>query len=183
VSRSTSGSASRRVSRSASSNRRARDEGSVLALVPAGFLVLMLLAAIAVDSAVSYLGQEQLHDTLSAAANDAVTVALNNASFYRSGAITIDPVAAGRAVCTSVAAQNTPDLHGLQVWMAVEGDSLQLKGEAQVDSVFGRVIPGLAHHTVRAAVAAVDAQGPVATAAGLSSPATAEVFAPLRCGS
>jgi hypothetical protein len=162
-----------------------RDHGSVLALVPAGFLVLILLAALAVDSAVTYLGQEQLHDALSAAANDAVTAALDDMSFYRSGVITIDPTAAGQAVCASVAAQNTPSLHGLQLWMAVEGDQLQLKGEAQVDSVFGRVIPGLAHRTVRAAVAAVGAQGPVATDTGSGQagpPPAAEALMPLRCG-
>ncbi len=159
-----------------------RDHGSVLALVPAGFLVLILLAALAVDSAVSYLGQEQLHDALSGAANDAVTAALDNTSFYRSGAITIDPVAAGRVVCASVAAQNAPALQGLQVWMAVDGDSLRLRGEAEVDSVFGRAIPGLAHHTVRASVAAVAAQGPVASTAAPGSPGAAEALMPLRCG-
>ena len=158
-----------------------RDRGSVLALVPAGFLVLMLLAALAVDSAVSYLGQEQLHDALSGAANDAVTAALDDGAFYHSGAITIDPAAAGRAVCASVAAQNAPALHGLEVWMAVDGNSLRLQGKAQVDAVFGRVIPGLAHHTVRASVAAVAAQGPVATTAAASSPGGVGALVPLRC--
>jgi hypothetical protein len=150
--------------------------------VPAGFLVLMLLAALAVDSAVDYLGQEQLHDALSGAANDAVTAALDDTSFYRSGTITVDPAAAGRAVCASVAAQNVAALHDLQVWMAVDGDSLRLRGQAEVDSVFGRVIPGLAHHTVRASVAAVAAQGPVATSAVAGSPGSAEALTPLRCG-
>ena len=161
---------------------RDRDQGSVLALVPAGFLVLIILAALAVDSAVSYLGQEQLHDSLSAAANDAVTAALNGTSFYRSGAITIDPAAAERAVCASVAAQNAPALHDLQVWMAVDGDGVQLRGKAEVDGVFGRVVPGLAHHTVRASVAAVAAQGPVAAAAEARPPGAAEALTPLRCG-
>jgi hypothetical protein len=158
------------------------NQGSVLALVPAGFLVLILLAALAVDSAVSYMGQEQLHDALSGAANDAVTAALDDNSFYRSGAIAIDPVAAGRAVCASVAAQNAPALHGLQVWMAVDGDSLRLRGEAVVDGVFGRAIPGWAHRTVRASVAAVAAQGPVASTAPASSSGAPEALTPLRCG-
>jgi hypothetical protein len=150
--------------------------------VPAGFLVLMLLAALAVDSAVSYLGQEQLHDALSGAANDAVTAAIDDSSFYRSGAITIDPAAAGQVVCASVAAQNASALRGLEVWMAVDGDSLRLRGQAEVAGVFGRVIPGLAHHTVRASVAAVAAQGQVATTAAATSPGAAEALVPLRCG-
>jgi hypothetical protein len=158
-----------------------REEGSVLALVPAGFLVLILLAALAVDSAVSYLGQEQLHDALSAADNDAVTAALDNASFYRSGEITLDPTAAGRAVCLSVLAQNATALHGLQVWMAIDGVSVHLKGQAEVDGVFGRVVPGLAHHTVRASVSAVATEGPVAATAAPGAGTALGVFTPLNC--
>jgi hypothetical protein len=171
---------------------RKREEGSVLALVPAGFLVLILLAALTVDSAVAYLGQEQLHDALSAAANDAVTAALDSPSFYRSGAITLDQAAAGRAVCLSVLAQNAPALHGVQVWMAIDGDSIDLKGQAEVDSVFGRVIPGFSRHRVRASVSAVAAEGqPATTAAGAgggtaSAGASGEsgavgAFTPLHC--
>jgi hypothetical protein len=177
-----------------------REEGSVLALVPAGFLVLILLAALAVDSAVAYLGQEQLHDALTAAANDAVTAALDNGSFYGSGVIGLDQTAAGRAVCLSVLAQNASGLHALQVWMAVDGDSVHLKGQAQVDNVFGRVIPGFGHHTVRASVSAVATQRPLASAtstgaagvgasggtgpsggAPASGSARVGVFTPLHC--
>jgi hypothetical protein len=175
-----------------------RERGSVLALVPAGFLVLILLAALTVDSAVAYLGQEQLHDALSAAANDAATAALDSRSFYDSGVITLDQTAAGRAVCISVLAQNSSNLHGLQVWMAVDGNSVHLKGQARVDSVFGRAIPGFGQHTVRASVSAVATQGPLASGSapgaapapgGLaasgetadSGGAPAGVFTPLRC--
>ncbi len=159
---------------------RHREEGSVLALVPAGFLVLILLAALAVDSAVTYLGQEQLHDALSAAANDAVTAALDNGSFYRSGVIALDQSAAGRAVCLSVLAQNASTLHGLQVWMAVDGDSVHLKGQAEVDSVFGRVIPGFGHHAVRASASAVATEGPLADTAPAGG-GTVGAFTSLQC--
>jgi hypothetical protein len=158
---------------------RHREEGSVLALVPAGFLVLMVLAALAVDSAVAYLGQEQLHDALSAAANDAVTAALDNDSFYGSGVIALDQTGAGRSVCLSVLAQNASALHGLQVWMAVDGDSVHLEGQAQVDSVFGRVIPGFGHRTVRATAAAVAAEGPAASPA--AGGGVVGAFTRLRC--
>jgi hypothetical protein len=160
---------------------RRREEGSVLALVPAGFLVLIVLAALAVDSAVAYLGQEQLHDALSAAANDAVTAALDNGSFYRSGAIALDQTAAGKAVCLSVRAQNAAALKGLQVWMAVDGDSITLRGQAEVDSVFGRVIPGFGHHAVRASVSAVAAEGPVTGSAASGGGAVVGPFTPLHC--
>ncbi len=146
------------------------ERGSVLVLVPAGFLVLMLLAAIAVDSAVTYLGQEQLHDALAAAANDAVTAGLDNPSFYGSGTIKLDPVLAGRAVCLSVLAQNDSALRQVHLWMNVNGDSVQVQGTAVIEGVFGRFIPGFAQRTVRASAEAVATQGPLAATAGQPGP-------------
>src|SRR4029077_9125982 len=90
------------------------ERGSVLMLVPAGFLVLIILAALAVDNAAAYLGQQQLHDSLAAAANDAVSACLSNRSFYSGGVVTVDRVAAGRVVCLTVAAESDGDLHGIQ---------------------------------------------------------------------
>jgi hypothetical protein len=69
--------------RTGRTGRTGRTEGgSVLMLVPAGFLILMLFAGIAVDSAAAYLGQRQLSDALSAAANDAATAGLDDADYY-----------------------------------------------------------------------------------------------------
>jgi len=162
--------------------RTGRERGSVLALVPAGFLVLVILAALAVDGAVTYLGQEQLHDALSAAANDAVTAALDNGSFYRSGSIAVDPAQAGHAVCVALLAQDAPALHGLEVWMAVHGASLQLRGKAEIDTVLGRAIPGFGHHAVEASAAAVAAEGRLTSSApNASDQVGAGAFVPLRC--
>ncbi|MGH9095498.1 MAG: hypothetical protein ACRDXE_10090, partial [Acidimicrobiales bacterium] len=69
------------------------DRGSALMLVPAGFLVLMLLGAMAVDSGATYLGQRQLADALAGAANDAAGAALSDRSFYVQGRIAVDPTA------------------------------------------------------------------------------------------
>jgi hypothetical protein len=111
-------------------------------LVPAGFLVLMMLGALAVDSAATYLAQQQLRDSLTAAANDAVTAGLSNRSFYSSGALTLDPSQAAVFVCLSVSAQADQDLHNVRLWMAVDGAAIRLEGTATVDAVFGRAIPG-----------------------------------------
>ncbi len=129
--------------------------GSVLMLVPAGFLVLVTLAALAVDSAATYLAQQQLHDSLVAAANDAVTAGLSNQSFYSRGAVSIDPRAAGQVVCLAVAAQSDSNLHGIRLWMAVNGPAIRLRGTAVVDEVFGRAIPGFGQRHVMADVQAV----------------------------
>ena len=151
---------SRRAAPGAGDRAPAPDRGSVLALIPAGFLVLVLLAALAVDSAVAYLGRQQLQDSLSAAANDAVTAGLSDASFYRHGALILDPAAAARAVCAAVASQGDSTLHGVEVAMAVDGDTIRLIGSATVDAVFGTAIPGFGHRAVSASAVASLESGP-----------------------
>jgi hypothetical protein len=152
------------------------ERGSVLALVPAGFLVLILLGALAVDSAVTYLGQQRLHDTLAVAATDSATASVDNGSFYRSGAVVLDPAQVARTVCLSVRAQNQSGLHDLHLWVAVDGDRVGLQGTATVDAVFGRAVPGLARRRVRAEVSAV------ATSSAVRMPASTPVaFVPLSC--
>jgi hypothetical protein len=147
-------------------------------LVPAGLLVLILLAALAVDSAAAYLGQQQLHDALEAAANDAVTVALSNQAFYTRGAIVIDPVIAARSICLDIASESNQDLQGIQVWMALDGPALRLRATATVRAVFGRALPGFSQRRVQAEAAAVVA-GHQPPAGG--STATSGPMSPLSC--
>src|SRR3954447_12345255 len=47
------------------------ERGSVLALIPAGVLVLLILAAICVDFSSAELARQQLRDAAAGAANDA----------------------------------------------------------------------------------------------------------------
>jgi len=154
-------------------SRAPTERGSVLMLVPAGFLILVTLAALAVDSAADYLAQQQLHDALAAAANDAVTAGLSNQSFYSAGAVRIDARDAGRVVCLTVAAQSDRELHGLQLRMAVSRTAIRLRGTATVDAVFGRAIPGFGRRHVTAEVKAV------VTGRTLSPPDQAAQPAPL----
>ncbi len=148
--------------------------GSALALVPAGFLVLIVLAAITVDSAVAFLGQHQLGDALAAAANDAAGAAISDSSFYGSGAVVVDPARAAAVVCRSVAAQDG-GLHRLSIQIAVAGSVVGLRGTAEVDEVFGRDLPGARQREVRAAATAVAARGP------LGSVAAPLIFHPVSC--
>ena len=134
---------------------RSAESGSVLALVPAGFLVLILLGALAVDSAVAYLGQQQLRDALTAAANDAAGAAIDNSLFYRQGRVVIDSSEAQHVVCQSVAAQHFSQLHGVRVWVTTQGADISVQGRATVDAVFGRALPGFGARTVSARVDAV----------------------------
>ena len=144
------------------------ESGSVLALVPAGFLVLILLGALAIDSAVAYLGQQQLRDALTAAANDAAGAAIDNTLFYRQGRVVIDSSEAQHVVCQSVEAQHFSQLHGVRVWVTTQGADISVQGQATVDAVFGRAIPGFGTRTVSARVDAV-----ADTAAGPAAPQAA----------
>jgi Flp pilus assembly protein TadG len=134
----------------------------VLVLVPVGFLVLILLGVMAVDSAVAYLGQRQLADALAAAANDAATAGLSNTEFYTGGEVVLDPTTVVAVACASLAAQGDTDLHGVRLWVGVAGRSVELAARGTVDTVFGAGIPGLGTRTVRAVAIAQAEETPVA---------------------
>jgi hypothetical protein len=135
-------------------SRRRREEGSTLMLVPAGFLVLMLLAALSVDSAVAYLGQRQLDDALTAAVNDAATAGLSNRGFYQQGSVTLDPAMTVVEVCRSLAAQGDGGLHDLHLAVGVSGPEVTVRATARVDGVFGGIVAGLSTRQVSAQVTA-----------------------------
>ncbi len=156
------------------------DRGSVLALVPAAFLVLVVLGALAVDSAQTYLAQRQLRDSLTAAANDAVAAGLSGSTFYSHGNLAVDPGQAARVVCESVAAQADRNLHDVRLWMAASGPTIRLEGTAAVDAVFGRAIPGFGVRKVQASTTAVAATGPLAGGV-VPIPPPAAALQPLAC--
>jgi hypothetical protein len=132
----------------------------VLALVPAGFVVMILLGALAVDNAVVYLGQRQVHDALVAAANDAVDASVDNGAFYRQGRIVLDFQRVADTACASVLAQHMSDVRDLHLWVSTGGDAVRLQATAEVGTVFGRAIPGFGERTVHASASASLASGP-----------------------
>ncbi|MHB8506509.1 MAG: hypothetical protein ACYDEN_12455, partial [Acidimicrobiales bacterium] len=134
--------------------RMRRERGSVLVLVPVGILVLVLLAAMAVDAATAVLGQRQLADALAVAADDAATAGMNNRAFYTSGTVALDQAASAAAVCAALAAQGGTGLHDLRLQVGVAGPVVTVSGRAEVDGVFGRAIPGFALWAVSATATA-----------------------------
>jgi Flp pilus assembly protein TadG len=68
-----------------------RQRGSVLLLFPAAVLVVLVLAAVTVDSSIAFLAQRELANATAAAANDAATRALDTQAFYRDDRIELDP--------------------------------------------------------------------------------------------
>jgi hypothetical protein len=145
-------------------------------LVPAGFLVLMLLGALAADSAVAYQARNQLHDALAGAANDAVAAGLNDRAFYSGGALSLDPAAVSAVVCRSVEAEGLTSMRDLRLAVAVSGPSVEIAGRASVDAVFGRVVPGFGTRTISSAATATLTGGPSVPQSSFGPPA------PLDCG-
>lgn len=70
--------------------RAGSERGSALMLMPAGVLVVLVLGALAVDTAILFLGERELADLSAAAANDAATAALSEGSFYECGRLQLD---------------------------------------------------------------------------------------------
>ena len=136
------------------------DRGSALALVPAGFLILLLLGALAVDDGAAYLAQRDLSASVQAAANDAAGAAVSSAAFYGQGAVEIDTNQAVQVVCRDLAAVGSDGLDSTTVSLGIDGDTVYVEAHAEVRAVFGRSIPGFARRPVSAAATAVAATRP-----------------------
>lgn len=67
-------------------------------LVPAGFIIIIILAALSVDTAIAYLGQRELFDMAAAAAGDAAVLSLDEPEYYTSGLLELDEDRARAAV-------------------------------------------------------------------------------------
>ena len=113
-------------------------------LVPAAVLVLLVLGAICVDSAVVFLGQRELANRTAAAANDIAGFAVSDVAFYeRAGAVALDDERADAFVRLAFPAERPPG--GFASWTAdadADADRVVVAAEAEVRSIFARAIPG-----------------------------------------
>ena len=67
------------------------ERGSALLLVPAGVLIVALLASIAVDSTAAFLAQREAEAAASSLANDLVSLALAESALRHRGSYRVDP--------------------------------------------------------------------------------------------
>lgn len=125
------------------------DRGSVLLLFPVAVLVVVILAAITVDSAVMFLGQREVANAAAGAANDAATIGVGNTSFYRAGVVELDPGTVQRLAAERVrAALDAVRFEDIRVdAVVVPGSSgcaptVQVHASATVAYVFARALPG-----------------------------------------
>lgn len=139
--------------------RRRGDRGSALMLLPAGVLVVLVLASIAVDMSLVHLRQRQGFDVAAAAANDAVTAAADP-RLLRTGAYEIDPGQARAVVQRSVAASGLAPhvVGGPQV--TVDGDTVEVLLTVAARHLFTGAVPGAPDRTIVSATASATAAEP-----------------------
>jgi hypothetical protein len=141
------------------------EQGSVLILMPAAVLVLLVLAAIALDAAVVFLGEREVADAAAAAANDAVGAGYDDQSYYKEGELCLSPARVQRIAEASVHAR--ADNMSVEKVTAERGISesglpqVTVLVEGMVELIFAPAIPGAASTKgVDAAATAVLEQDP-----------------------
>lgn len=119
-------------------------------LMPVGILAVVVLAAVAVDASVAFLGERELSGAVSAAANDAATQALSDRGFYRRGGVELDDREVERIAVDRVRSSLDPGRHrSLVVHAEVIRPrgagcawTLRVEASASVRYVFAPALPG-----------------------------------------
>lgn len=133
----------------------------MLVLMPAVVLILVALAAVAVDAAIALMGRRELGAATAAAANDAVIGALAEPAFYeRCGALDLDPAAVAAIAARSMALRASTayelDAVDTQVTRSPEGDAqVRVEAAGRVRLLFAPAVLGGGEQRVRAAGEAV----------------------------
>lgn len=121
------------------------ERGSVLMLAPAGVLVVIVLASLAVDFGIAFLGERELASLAASSANDAVAAAVDEDHLRRTGEFRLDADLVERIVTATLATSSTevdldpPDV----VVTTVDGEpAVRVRLTGRVDYVFAPAIPG-----------------------------------------
>jgi len=150
--------------------------GSVLLLFPAAVLIVLVLAAITVDSSIAFLAQRELANATAAAANDAAGRAVDSQAFYQDDRIELDPDAVEAVAVERVRLALDQSRHrGLEVRVAASPPvgpgcpwTVQVSASSRVPYVFAKALPGGPDEaSVRATSVAGPEQGATTLACGV----------------
>ena len=112
-------------------------------LMPAAVLVLMLLASIAVDSAVVWTAHRELSNRAASVANDIAAVALDDDRFYRHGDVAVDAGRAEQLLAAALREEASGGLRDVSVTeLEVRGRQVTVTLSGRVLAVFGPAVPG-----------------------------------------
>jgi hypothetical protein len=121
---------------------RQRDHGSALLLMPAGLLIVLVLASIAVDMSLVHLRKRQAFELAAAAANDAATAGVDQGRLRTTHDYVLDPERT-RAVVEDVVAVSelAPQLARPPV-VTVTATGVRVELALEADYIFADVVPG-----------------------------------------
>lgn len=127
-----------------------RQRGSVLLLFPAAVLIVLVLAAITVDSSIAFLAQRELANATAAAANDAAGRAVDGQAFYQGDRIELDPYAVESVAAERVRLAIDGSRHrGLEVRVTASPPvgpacpwTVRVSASSRVPYVFAKAVPG-----------------------------------------
>ncbi|MGK2928645.1 MAG: hypothetical protein ACSLFO_03615 [Acidimicrobiales bacterium] len=124
-----------------------RERGSVLMLMPAAIVIVLLLGAITVDSAIVYLEQRRAYNVAFDAANDAVGAGLDRDIVRTTGELVYD---VGRVQAVAAATVEASEMDRLRlVSAAVEDGAIEVVVEVRVQRLFGQAFGDRSSETVR----------------------------------
>lgn len=120
------------------------ERGSSLMLWPTAVLIVLLLASIAFDFSVIFMGRRELLWAAEAAANDAASYGLDQAYFRETNDVRLDPDRANEAVLSSLRARQLGfELVGPpRVTVAPSGE-VEVTLAARIPYLFADGFPGL----------------------------------------
>lgn len=114
------------------------NRGSVMMLMPAGVLIVVTLASLALDRALVFAEQRDLVSTAQAAANDAAAFGVDPDRLRGDGVVVLDPDRVGRAVAAAVAAEGAD----LQVTWDIRGTTVVVHLARDVRYLLSPAVPG-----------------------------------------
>jgi hypothetical protein len=129
--------------------------------MPAGLLIVFVLASIAVDMSAVHLRKRQAVDLASAAANDAATAGADQ-GLLRQGNYVLDRDRARQVVDDVIAASDLAGSLAGPPAVAITPDGVRVEIALEADYIFAGVVPGAADGTV--------VRGVATASAGLSPP-------------
>jgi hypothetical protein len=124
--------------------------------MPAGLLVLLVLASVAVDMSMVHLRHRQALDVAASAANDAVTAAADPAQLRR-GVYRIEPSEAREVARRTIAASGLAAHMVGPARVVVDGANVQVSITVRAEHFFTGALPGTPDSTVVTATASATA--------------------------
>jgi Putative Flp pilus-assembly TadE/G-like len=125
-----------------SSAARQRDRGSALMLMPAGLLVVLVLASIAVDMSLVHLRKRQAFELAAAAANDAATAGVDQGRLRTTHDYVLDPDRTRAVVDDVVAASELAPHLARPPVVTVTAAGVRVELALEADYIFADVVPG-----------------------------------------